>query len=105
MLKDKGLEAHPDKTGFIVCGSKAFKQTALQDLDRNQLMFGDFQVHQKESDKYLGQMLHGGGLDRSAEATVLERTGRIKGATLEIKSIIEEFQMQVMGGMMSAWEL
>ena len=43
--------------------------------------------------------------DQSAEATVKERAGRIKGAALEIKSVVEEFQMQAMGGMMAAWEL
>ena len=52
-----------------------------------------------------GQILHGEGLDRSAETTVQERMGRIKGATMEIKTIIEEFQMQAIGGMMAAWEL
>ena len=40
-----------------------------------------------------------------AEATVQERIGRLKGATREIKGIIEEFQMQAIGGMMAAWEL
>jgi hypothetical protein len=32
-------------------------------------------------------------VEASAEATVLERSGRIKGATLEIKSIVEEYEM------------
>ena len=36
---------------------------------------------------------------------MLERIGRIKGATLEIKSIIEEFTMQALGSLMSAWIL
>ena len=43
---------------------------------------------------YLGQVLHGGGLDNSAEDTGQERMGRIKGATIEIRTIIEEFQKQ-----------
>ena len=68
-------------------------------------MFGDFAVKENESDKYLGQILHSSGLEESALATVQERAGRVKGATLEIKSIIEEFQMQTMAGMMAAWEL
>ena len=34
-----------------------------------------------------------------------DRRGKIKGATMEIKSIIEDFQMQAMGGLMVAWEL
>ena len=105
MLRNKGLEAHPDKTCYIVCGTKKYKQKVAQDLERNSLMFGEFQVKEKKSDKYLGQVLHGGGLDQSAEATVQERMGRVKGATMEIKSIIEEFQMQAIGGVMAAVEL
>ena len=105
MLEGKGLEAHPDKTCFIVCGSRKYRAKVEDDLDKSKLTFGTFPVKRRECDRYLGQMLHGGGLDRSAEATVQERAGRIKGATMEIKTIIEEFQMQAMGGMMAAWEL
>ena len=74
------------------------------DLKRNPLMFGQFPVKQRECDRYLGQMLHSGGLEMCAEATVQERVGRLKGATREIKGIIEEFQMQALGGMMAAFE-
>ena len=68
-------------------------------------MFGTFPLKRRECHRYLGQMLHSGGLDRSAEATVQERSGRIKGATMDIKTINEEFKMKTMGGMMAAWEL
>ena len=104
MLEDKGLEAHPDKTSYIVCGPPEFKQKVKEDMQKNPLVFGNFEVKEKESDKYLGQVLHGGGLSESALATVKERAGRIKGATIEIKSIIEEFQMQTLGGKMATWE-
>ena len=80
MLESKGWEAHRDKTCFIVCGSKKYKQMVNLDLDRNRLIFGQFPVKQKECDLYLGQMLHGGGLAQSAEATVMEISGWIKGA-------------------------
>ena len=43
-----------------------------------------------------------GGLERSAEATAHGRAGLIRGATMGMKSIVEEFQMQAMGGMMAA---
>jgi hypothetical protein len=77
----------------------------VEDLKRNTLMFGNFNIKQREYDRYLGQVLHGDGLDQSAEATVKERSGRIKGGTMEIKGIIEEFPMQAIGGMIAAWEL
>jgi hypothetical protein len=34
-----------------------------------------------------------------------ERAERIRGATKEINSMFEDFQMQAMGGMVGAWEL
>ena len=98
MLEDKGLEAHPDKTSFIVCGSDKFKEKAERDLKEQPIMFGDFAVKQRSSDKYLGQILHCNGLEQSALATAEERIGRIKGATMEVKSIIEEYEMQTFGG-------
>ena len=58
---------------------------------------------EKVSDKYLGQVLHGGCLEESALATSQVRAGKIMGANMEIRSIIEEFQMQAMGGMMAAY--
>ena len=62
-------------------------------------------MKKRESDRYLGQVLHEGGLERSAEATAHGRASLIRGATMEINSIVEDFQMQAMGGMMAAWEL
>ena len=105
MFDEKGLEAHPDKTCFIICGNQKYKDKMESALQRDPIMFGGFAVKQKECDRYLGQMLHGAGLDKSAEATVQERMGKIKGASLDIRSIIEEFPMQAIAGMMAAWTL
>ena len=66
MFKDKGLEAHPDKTCFIVCGSRNYKNKVARDLEETALVFEEFPVKQKICDRYLGEMLHGGGLDESA---------------------------------------
>ena len=44
-------------------------------------------------------------LATSALETVKDRVGKIKGASMEIKAIIEEFQMQALAGCMAAWEL
>ena len=44
-------------------------------------------------------MLHEDGLTASVAATVEDRTGRFKGATFEVRSIVEDFSMQTLGGM------
>ena len=70
-------------------------------------MFDNFPVKQKVSDKYLGQVLHSDGGEASAAAAVQERSGRIKGATMEIQSIVEEYQMQAFWSLTAArhlWE-
>ena len=70
-------------------------------------MFGEFKVTRKRSDKYLGQVLHEGGLARSVEATIEERASKIKGAIYTTASILNTIEMQAMGGLMAAkhlWE-
>ena len=61
------------------------------------LMFGEFLANRKKSDKYLGQTIHEDGLEASVEATIKERTGKIKGAIYLTKSVIETYQMQGVG--------
>ena len=50
-------------------------------------------------------MIHSGGVRASCAATITEREGKINGAIFETKSIIEEFRMQAIGGIMAAWEI
>ena len=78
-------------TCYIVRGLKEFKETAEKDLKHNPLMFDNFPLKQCVSDNYLGQVLNMGGVEQSATATVQERTGMIKGETMEIKSIVGEY--------------
>ena len=78
MFKDKGLEAHPDKTCFVVFGSSTYKETINRQLEANPLYFGDFPVKRKDSEKYLGQIIHSGGLRASCAATISDREGKIK---------------------------
>ena len=52
----------------------------------------------KESDKYLGDIIHRDGLAASVEATIRDRKGRITSATLEIKAVIDDYRMQALGG-------
>ena len=76
-----------------------------KELKDSPLVFGSLTIEEKDSKKYLGQIIHSGGLERSSPATVQEWRGRIKGVTLKIKSIIEEFTMKAIGSLMSAWIL
>ena len=104
MLKEKTLQAHHDKSGLLLLGSKEFKGRIKEELKESQVSLNSFTLKTKLSDKYLGQIFES-DLSSSALATVRQREGKIKGACIEIKSIIEDYCMQTMGGLVAAWEL
>lgn len=103
MFEDKGLEAHLEKTCYILMkGNKKDVNKTEVELKMNPIVFGSFVMDRKKEDKYLGQVLHEDGLADSVDATVASRASKFKGALFEVRSVIEEFSMQTMGGMMAA---
>ena len=103
MFEDKGPEAHPDKTGYIVIkGDKEDVKRVEKEVEATPINFGEFTMSRKQKDKYLGQIIHEDGLEAIVSATVEEKCGKFKKAIFEIRSIIEEYSMQTMGGMMAA---
>ena len=62
----------------------------------------------KSEEKWLGDMLSDQGLDRSVEATINNRYGKIFAAIFELKAIVEDLRMQMIGGLkcgLDIWEL
>ena len=57
-LQARGLDAHPDKTSYLVCGTEQCKEKTNKELKEMPLVFGDFSAKRKISDKYLVQILH-----------------------------------------------
>ena len=104
MIKKKTIDAHPDKSGILVLGSTSFKDKIKRDLEDNPINFNKFKLKLKPQDKYLGQIIDS-NLNNCALATVRDRAGKIKGAAMEVKQIIEDFEMQAVGGLAAAWEL
>ena len=69
------------------------------------LKLGNFQVKQKCQDKYIGLVPNKEGLAKLVEATIIDRTGKVKGAIYLAKQIIDAVQMQGIRGMMTAKEI
>ena len=51
----------------------------------------------KEQFKWLGQVLSSGGLSESVAATIEDREGKIRGASLEIGQIVNDWRSQAVG--------
>ena len=85
LMKEKTLLAHPDKTGYLILGSKKNMKGVRKELSSCPIDFMKFNLKEKEKDKYLGQVIES-NLAASALATVQERSGKIKGAAIEIRA-------------------
>jgi hypothetical protein len=105
LMNTKQLSLHPDKTGFIVFGKGEQKEKLLREISKQPITCGDFQTNMKIQDKWLGDMFNGDGLAASVQATIQDRTPKVKAAIFEIKGIIEDFRSQCMGGAAGALEL
>lgn len=104
-MKGWQLEVHPDKTGYIVMGTKGYRDQILMEIDGNPIMFDGFENKRTQVDKYLGAMFHEEGLAASVDASIDDRIGNVKASMYEVAAIVEDFRMQAVGGMVSAWNL
>ena len=68
-------------------------------------MLGKVVLNEKGSEAYLGDILSSQGLRASTEASIRDRAAKVKGSIYELRSLIEDFRMQVVGGMTAAIDL
>ena len=103
MMDQKGFKCHPTKTLCIAIGSEEYWSEVKRKVESDPVMFGNFTVNFQESEVYLGDVIFAQGLDMRVELTINRRLGKVKGAINEAKAIMEDFQMQAIGGMARAW--
>ena len=104
-LKEKLLTFHESKSVYMVYGSNKYKMEVEQQIQECPLTLGDITLKQKSQQKYLGDILDDRGLAASAEATVKAREGKTKGGIYELRSVCQDFRMQLLGGMVGALKL
>ena len=61
-------------------------------------MLGKNIIHEKPEEKYLGDIFSSEGLAESVDATVKERTAKVKASIYELRALVEDVRMQAVGG-------
>ena len=64
-------------------------------------------MKEKVSQKYLGDLIHGGGVAKSAEVTVVERCGGMFSTNNKIRAIVEDCRSTTLEGLkvgLDIWE-
>ena len=108
VFKSKLLNIHPTKSCYLLFGNNKTKKRIENEIAERPLIYDNFAVTGKTQEKWLGDILSDGGLEKSAEATITNRYGRIIGAIFELKAVIEDLRMQMIGGIkcgLDIWEM
>ena len=61
VMKERGLHLSEDKCIYVVMGTKKQKEKLKSEFESNPLMCGKVKMKPKESEKWLGQQISGGG--------------------------------------------
>ena len=62
LMREKQLEIHPTKYGFLIFGSEQFKSACRMDIKKNPVKMGNIIMKEKLQEKYLGDILSSQGL-------------------------------------------
>ena len=82
----------------LVWSSTLQKKEVKKELDEKPLQCGDVIIMIAESDKWLGDYLHTGGLAKWVLETIRQREGKGKGAAVEIVNIVDDWRASIVGG-------
>ena len=82
----------------LVWSSTLQKKEVKKELDEKPLQCGDVIIKVAESDKWLGDYLHTGGLAKWVLETRRQREGKGKGAAVEIVNIVDDWRASIVGG-------
>ena len=106
-METKVLDLHPDKSCYIIIGKNQAADDMRSEILLHPLTLYGKEMKEKKSERYLGDVLHGGGLAASAEATVAFRHAKMIHGLKEIKAIVEDCRSNTMGGLkvgLDIWE-
>ena len=87
---------------------KLKKKKLRINLNLNPLTLYGVEIKEKQSEKYLGDLIHEGGSAESAHVTVLERSRKMISKLNEAKIMVEDCRSLVMGGVtvgVDIWEM
>ena len=107
LIKERALTLNESKTVCIVIGSKKQKAEVSEELKRNPLLCGGFEMQEKQEDRWLGQQISAQGLEDSIWKTIETKEGKVKAAAREIATVVNDWRCLGAGGLQTAimlWE-
>ena len=80
VMKEKFLQIHPVKSGFLLISNEKFKANVRIEAAESPIMCGEIETKERLVESYLGDKISNIGLVASVEATIKDREAQIKGS-------------------------
>ena len=106
-MEVKLLDLNVDKSCFILIGNDSISKDVRNELLKHPLELCGKQMKERESDKYLGDILSCKGLSHSAHLTIMDRYSRVFASIMETRATVQDCRSQVVGGItagLDIWE-
>ena len=105
-MKRKQLTLGIDKCSVLVFDKKSRIGVVREAINKEKnLTLSNQLLRVKAKDEYLGDILHEGGLSKSARETIDKRYGRIFASIIEFSSILEDYRIDTLGGMKAGLDI
>jgi len=105
-IKRKQLSLNIEKCSILVFDKKDRVQKIRDSInEENKLRICDKSIKAKNKDDYLGDVLHEGSLTKSVQATIEKRYGKIFMAICEVSSILNDYRIDTVGGLLAGLEI
>ena len=105
-MKRKQLSLNISKCSLIVFEKKKRIEAIRKSINQSKsLKIGQDIIKAKIKDDYLGDVIHEEGLEKSVEATIAKRYGRIFSSLIEVSAILDDFRIDSIGGMKAGLEI
>ena len=108
VVESKLLNFNMDKSNLIVLGNKRNRCAIMEALVEKPVTLCGQNMKVVETYTYLGDQISGLGLNESVMATILKRKGLVCKSIREIRSMIDDCRVNVVGGIcagIQVWEL
>ena len=108
VMETKLLDFNLDKSCYLVVGKSDYKKAISNQLESVPLTLSGFPMKEVIQEKYLGDYIHQNGNPESVLATIKARSGLVTSAINEIRSVLEDCRINVVGGLCAGidiWEL
>ena len=105
-MKRKQLKLNISKCSLIVFEKKKRMKSIRETINKmKNLKIGNEIIEAKEKDVYLGDCIHEEGLEKSVEATIVSRYGRIFSSIIEVTAILNDYRIDTIGGINAGVEI